>query len=104
MKDLLNQLFNYPNLILQALIVGQQIINAVLAQDPAFEVFRQLAGLVGLEVLAPLRRGVVVFQLGDVVLQRGEVLEGGFQPLDDLLALVEEGFHVCDAFDACHNQ
>ena len=104
MKDLLNQLFNYPNLILQALIIRQQIIDAVLAQDPAFEVFRQLAGLVGLEVLAPLRRVVIRLQLGDVVLQLGEVLEGGFQSFDDLLALVEEGLHVCNAFDACHNQ
>ena len=98
------QLFNCPNLILQALIIRQQVIDAVLAQDTAFEVLRQLAGLVGLEVLAPLRRVVIGLQLGDVVFQLGEVLEGGFQSFDDLLALVEEGFHVCDAFDACHNQ
>ena len=104
MKELLNQLFYSPNLVLQALVIRQQVIDAVLAQDATLQVLGQFAGLIGFEVLAPLRRVVIVFQFGDVVFQCGEVLESGFHPFDDLLALVEEGFHVGDAFDACHNQ
>ena len=67
------------------------------------QVFRQFAGFVGFKVLAPLGRGVVGFQFGDGGLEGGEVLKGGFEAADDLLALVEDGLHVGDAVDAGHS-
>lgn len=48
-------------------------------------------------------RGVIGFQFGDGGLEGGEVLKGLVEAADDLLALVEEGFHVGDAVDAGHS-
>jgi hypothetical protein len=38
----------------KSLIIPQQIPKPVFAEHPTFEVFGQLAGLVGFEILAPL--------------------------------------------------
>ena len=76
------------------MVIRQQIIDAVLAQYAALEVLGQFAGFIGLEVLAPLWRVVIRLQLGDIVFQLSEVLEGRFQSFDDLLTLVEEGFQL----------
>ncbi len=95
-------LFYRPNLVLQALVIRQQVIEAVFAQYAAFEVLGQLAGLVGFEVLAPVFV-IISLQLGNVVFYFGEVLEGAFQSLDRSLAFVEEGFHIGNAFCLCHD-
>ena len=95
-------LFYSPNLVLQALVVRQQVVESILAQDAALEVLGQLAGLIGFEVLA-LVFVVIRLQLGNVVFYFGEVLEGAFQSLDRSLAFVEEGFHIGNAFCLCHD-
>ena len=95
-------LLNRPNLVLQTLVIGQQIVNGVFAEHTPLEVGGQQSCLIGLEVGTPVGTLVIGLQRGNVGLQLSEVLQSGFQSFDHLLALVEKRLHLGDAFDLCH--
>ena len=83
-------LLDRPNLVLQTLVIGQQIVNGVFAEHTPLEVGGQQSCLIGLEVGPPVGTLVIGLQRGNVGLQLSEVLQSGFQSFDHLLALVKE--------------
>lgn len=53
----------FPQVVQQLLLVGQQIVYAILGQNPAEQIRREFSCFIVSKVLLPLGRGVVAFQL-----------------------------------------